>query len=75
MRLSFLAIVCIVMGVSAVSAMVTLGNVATHSIQLQIPRMGPKLLLLMPGQCGPGGSGGGGGVPHFAQADGEAIAT
>jgi len=71
---SFLTILGIVIGVSAVITMVTLGNGATASIQTQISGLGTNLLLIMPGQRGPGGSGGGGGgVPHFIETDATAI--
>jgi putative ABC transport system permease protein len=60
--------------VSAVITMVTLGNGATASIQAQISGLGTNLLLVMPGQRGPGGGGGGGGgVPRFIEADASAI--
>ena len=64
---SFLTILGIVIGVSAVITMVTLGNGATQAIQIQITSLGTNLLLVNPGQRGPGGGGGGGGahVPHF----------
>ena len=73
---SFLTILGIVIGVSAVITMVTLGNGATLSIQAQITSLGTNLLMINPGQRGPGGGGGGGGggVPHFIEADAEAIA-
>lgn len=70
---SFLTILGIVIGVSAVITMVTLGNGATQAIQTQISGLGTNLLLIMPGQRGPGGGGGGGGVPHFIEADAIAI--
>jgi len=71
---SFLTILGIVIGVSAVITMVTLGNGATRSIQTQITSLGTNLLMVNPGQRGPGGGGGGGGgVPHFTEADGLAI--
>ena len=73
---SFLTILGIVIGVSAVVTMVTLGNGATESIRLQISGLGTNLLMVSPGQRGPGGSGGGGGgVPQFTEADAEAIAS
>jgi putative ABC transport system permease protein len=75
---SFLTILGIVIGVSAVITMVTLGNGATQAIQTQITSLGSNLLLIMPGQRGPGGGGGGGGgggVPHFTEADALAIAS
>jgi putative ABC transport system permease protein len=71
---SFLTILGIVIGVSAVITMVTLGNGATQAIQTQITSLGTNLLMLNPGQRGPGGGGGGGGgVPQFTEADAEAI--
>jgi putative ABC transport system permease protein len=71
---SFLTILGIVIGVSAVITMVTLGNGATQAIQAQISGLGTNLLLVMPGQRGPSGGGGGGaGVPHFIAADATAI--
>jgi len=66
----------IVIGVSAVITMVTLGNGATQAIETQITSLGTNLLLVMPGQRGPGGGGGGGGgVPQFTEADALAIAS
>jgi putative ABC transport system permease protein len=72
---SFLTILGIVIGVSAVITMVTLGNGATQAIQTQIASLGTNLLMVNPGQRGPGGGGGGGGggVPHFTEADAAAI--
>ena len=72
---SFLTILGIVIGVSAVITMVTLGNGATQAIRTQISGLGTNLLLVMPGQRVPGGGGGGGGVPQFIEADAEAIAA
>ncbi len=73
---SFLTILGIVIGVSAVITMVTLGNGAAQSIRNQIAGLGSNLLLVMPGQRLPGGGGGGGGgVPQFTAADAEAIAS
>jgi putative ABC transport system permease protein len=74
---SFLTILGIVIGVSAVITMVTLGNGATQSIKTQISGLGTNLLMVRPGQrSGPGGSGGGGaGVPQFKEGDAEAIAS
>jgi putative ABC transport system permease protein len=71
---SFLTILGIVIGVSAVITMVTLGNGATMAIQTQISSLGTNLLMVRPGQRGFGG-GGGGGVPRFTEADAEAIAA
>ena len=70
---SFLTILGIVIGVSAVITMVTVGNGATQAIQTQITSLGTNLLLVMPGQRQPGGGGGGGGVPQFTEADAAAI--
>jgi putative ABC transport system permease protein len=72
---SFLTILGIVIGVSAVITMVTLGNGATQAIETQITSLGTNLLIVNPGQRGPGGGGGGGGagVPHFTETDAAAI--
>ncbi len=72
---SFLTILGIVIGVSAVITMVTLGNGATESIKTQISGLGTNLLMVRPGQRhGPRG-GDGGGVPQFKEGDAEAIAA
>ena len=66
---SFLTMLGIVIGVSAVITMVTLGNGATRAVQAQIQSLGSNLLMVMPGQrMGPGGGG-----PAFAIGDVEAI--
>jgi putative ABC transport system permease protein len=71
---SFLTILGIVIGVSAVITMVTLGNGATRAVQMQISSLGSNLLMVRPGQRqGPGGGGGGAGAPAFKEADAEAI--
>jgi putative ABC transport system permease protein len=71
---SFLTILGIVIGVSAVITMVTVGNGATAAVQNQISGLGTNLLQVRPGQrMGPGG--GGGGAPAFKESDGEAIAA
>jgi putative ABC transport system permease protein len=71
---SFLTILGIVIGVSAVITMVTLGNGATLAIQNQISGLGTNLLQVRPGQrLGPGS--GGAGAPAFKESDAEAIAT
>ena len=70
---SFLTILGIVIGVSAVITMVTLGNGATQAIRTQISGLGTNLLMVRPGQRQGGGGGGGGGVPQFTEADAEAI--
>jgi putative ABC transport system permease protein len=70
---SFLTILGIVIGVSAVITMVTLGNGATRAVQNQIASLGSNLLLVRPGQRQGFGGGGGGGAPSFKEADAEAI--
>jgi putative ABC transport system permease protein len=70
---SFLTILGIVIGVSAVITMVTLGNGATQAIETQISSLGTNLLMVSPGQRIGGGGGGGGGVPQFTEADAEAM--
>jgi putative ABC transport system permease protein len=71
---SFLTILGIVIGVSAVITMVTLGNGATQAIEAKITSLGTNLLMVSPGQR-IGGGGGHGGVPQFVEADGAAIAA
>ena len=69
---SFLTILGIVIGVSAVITMVTLGQGATLAVKSQISSLGSNLLMVRPGQRqGPGGSGG----PAFKESDAQAIAT
>jgi putative ABC transport system permease protein len=71
---SFLTILGIVIGVSAVITMVTVGNGATLSVQNQISGLGTNLLQIRPGQrMGPGS--GGSSAPSFKDTDAEAIAT
>ena len=71
---SFLTILGIVIGVSAVITIVTLGNGATLAVQNQISSLGTNLLQVRPGQrMGPGS--GGASAPAFKEADAEAIAT
>ncbi len=68
---SFLTILGIVIGVSAVITMVTLGNGATLAVQNQISSLGTNLLQVRPGQrLGPGS----GSVPAFKDVDADAIA-
>jgi len=70
---SFLTILGIVIGVSAVITMVTLGNGATQAVQTQISSLGSNLLMVRLGQRqGPGG-GGGASTPQFKEADAAAI--
>jgi putative ABC transport system permease protein len=71
---SFLTILGIVIGVSAVITMVTLGNGATLAVQNQISGLGTNLLQVRPGQrMGPGTSGAT--APSFSELDADAIAT
>jgi putative ABC transport system permease protein len=71
---SFLTILGIVIGVSAVITMVTVGNGATVAVQEQIAGLGTNLLMVRPGQrMGPGG--GGTTAPAFKETDADAIAT
>jgi putative ABC transport system permease protein len=71
---SFLTILGIVIGVSAVITMVTLGNGATQAIEEKITSLGTNVLMVSPGQR-IGGGGGGGRVPQFVEADAEAVAA
>jgi len=68
---SFLTILGIVIGVSAVITMVTVGNGATLAIQNQIAGLGTNLLQVRPGQRMMGG--GGSGAPSFKAADAQAL--
>ncbi|MET0682108.1 MAG: ABC transporter permease [Casimicrobiaceae bacterium] len=68
---SFLTILGIVIGVSAVITMVTLGHGATQAVQMQISSLGTNLLMVRPGQRQ--GPGGGAGAPAFKEADADAI--
>ena len=71
---SFLTTLGIVIGVSAVITMVSLGNGATLAVQEQISGLGTNLLMVRPGQrMGPGG--GGSSSPPFKASDVDAIAT
>ena len=70
---SFLTILGIVIGVSAVVTMVTLGNGATAAVQEQISSLGANILQIRPGQ-GFGRGGGGPRPPDFKMADVTAIA-
>jgi putative ABC transport system permease protein len=71
---SFLTILGIVIGVSAVITMVTLGKGATMAVQMQISSLGTNLLMVRPGpRQGPGGPGGAGSAPAFKEADAAAI--
>ena len=68
---SFLTVLGIVIGVSAVITMVTIGNGATQAIKNQISSLGTNILLLSPGQ--EVGWRPGGGVAQFTVADAAAI--
>ena len=69
---SFLTILGIVIGVSAVITMVTLGNGATQAVTDQIGSLGSNLIMVRPGQMlGPGRDSAG--VPRFKTNDAEAI--
>jgi putative ABC transport system permease protein len=71
---AFLTILGIVIGVSAVITMVTLGNGATKSVADQIAGLGSNLIMLRPGQMlGPGRDSAG--APNFKNKDAEAIAA
>ncbi|MDP3707641.1 MAG: ABC transporter permease [Polaromonas sp.] len=71
---SFLTILGIVIGVSAVITMVTLGNGATLAVQNQISGLGTNLLQVRPGQrMGPGS--GGATAPAFKETDADVIAS
>ncbi len=69
---SFLTVLGIVIGVSAVITMVTLGNGATLAIQNQISGLGTNLLQVRPGQRM--SAGGGSGAPSFKDTDADMIA-
>jgi putative ABC transport system permease protein len=63
----------IIIGVSSVIIMVTLGNGATAQVTAEIATMGANLLTVMPGQrVGPGGASGG--AKPFRQLDVDALA-
>lgn len=69
---SFLTILGIVIGVSAVVTMVTLGNGATRVVSDQIASLGSNLVMIRPGQrLGPGRDAGG--APRFKVSDVAAI--
>ncbi|MEW6367120.1 MAG: ABC transporter permease [Acidobacteriota bacterium] len=71
---SCLTILGVVIGVSAVIIMVTLGDGATQSVKDQITSLGSNLLMVRPGQrLGPGRDSAG--APNFDVDDAEAIAS
>ena len=67
---SFLTILGIVIGVAAVIVMVTLGSGATVQVSQQIASLGSNVVILVPGQMGPGR---GSSVAQFSDSDLEAI--
>jgi putative ABC transport system permease protein len=69
---SFLTILGIVIGVSAVVTMVTLGNGTTRSVSQQIASLGSNLIMVTPGQRGGPGFAGSS-APAFKLADANAI--
>ncbi len=69
---SFLTMLGIVIGVSAVITMVTVGNGTTQSVSAQIASLGSNVLIVMPGQRGGPGSAGSS-APRFKVADATAI--
>ncbi|WP_043316857.1 ABC transporter permease [Microbulbifer sp. HZ11] len=72
---SFLTVLGIVIGVSAVITMVTLGNGATESVREQVEKLGSNLLMLRQSRFrrGPPGSAGSSGPPPFKLDDADAI--
>jgi putative ABC transport system permease protein len=71
---SFLTILGIVIGVSAVITMVTLGNGATKAVSDQVASLGSNLIIVRPGQRLAHGRETAG-APNFKAADAEAIAN
>ncbi|MFZ0311041.1 MAG: ABC transporter permease [Candidatus Sulfotelmatobacter sp.] len=69
---SFLTVLGVVIGVSAVITMVTLGNGATKAVSDQISSLGSNLLIVMPGQRF-GASQAGASAPSLRLSDAEAI--
>jgi len=69
---SFLTVLGVVIGVSAVVTMVTLGHATTKSVQSQISGLGSNLLTILPGQS-LGRGGGGQGAQPFKIEDVDAI--
>ncbi len=70
---SFLTMLGVVIGVSAVVTMVTLGNGTTQSVAAQIASLGSNLIIVNPGQRGGPGSAGNV-APRFKVDDAAAIA-
>lgn len=72
MMRSFLTVLGVVIGVSAVITMVSLGNGATKAVSDQISSLGSNLLIVMPGQRF-GASRAGASAPSFKISDADAI--
>jgi len=72
---AFLTALGIIIGVSAVIVMVSLGSGASASIQQRLSGLGTNLLTIQPGSAGPPGqaSGGAGSQPTLSEADVVAI--
>jgi putative ABC transport system permease protein len=68
---SFLTTLGVVIGVASVIVMVTIGNGVTAKVTADIAKLGNNLLMVRPGQRGPGGSAG---AKPFTLADASAIA-
>jgi putative ABC transport system permease protein len=71
---SFLTTLGIIIGVSSVVTMVSLGSSATQSVQAQVSQLGTNMLTLRPGQ-GFGRGGGSSQPPPFELEDAEIIRT
>jgi putative ABC transport system permease protein len=71
---AFLTMLGVIIGVSAVITMVTLGNGTTQAVQNQISNLGTNLLMLRPG-AGLGPRSSSAGVPLFTAEDVEVIAN
>lgn len=65
---AFLTVLGVIIGVSAVITMVTLGDGATNAVREQISSLGSNLIMVRPGTgFGPGASSAG--VPNFSEQD------
>ena len=71
---AFLTVLGIIIGVSAVITMVTMGDGTTEAVKKQISDLGSNLLMLRPG-VGFGPRSSSAGVPKFSETDVEAIAN
>ncbi|NBZ87420.1 ABC transporter permease [Stagnihabitans tardus] len=72
---SFLTVLGIVIGVSSVIAMVTVGQGSTQRVQSDVASLGSNLLMVRPGQPGRGPGGGQNDAPPLKAADVEALLT